>query len=109
MRGGTTQKHNQFCKTESLNKCDGAVARDYFIASAELSHKRSKDRMNNLHLTLIKVESEHTSQNVRRMSTESQKRQAAIHNLSFCIKVVLPLKKYSFKPVSKSKVDNHPV
>ena len=65
--------HNQFDKTESLNKCDGAVARYYISVSAELSHKRSKDRMNNLHLTLIKVESEHTSQNVRRMSTESQK------------------------------------
>ena len=71
MRGGPLQKHNQFGKIESLNKCNGAVARDYIIVSAELSHKRSKDRMNNLHLTLIKVESEHTSQNVRKMSTES--------------------------------------
>ena len=72
MRGGPLQKHNQFGKIESLSKCNGAVvAQDYIIASAELSHKRSKDRMNNLHLTLIKVESEHTSQNVRKMSTES--------------------------------------
>ena len=50
------------------------ISTEYYIGvRPELSDKRSKERMNNLHLTSIRVESEHTSENTRKCQQRTKK------------------------------------